>query len=88
VKKAASSEEQMAYARRQAEAGTPVAEVCRTLGVSEQTFSRWKRTYAGMGVSELRRLRLLEEENRKPKQLVADLTLDKHRLQEVIRKKL
>src|SRR5215813_15425693 len=63
-------------------------EVCRKLGVSEQTFSRWKREFAGMGVAELRRLGQLEEENRRLKQLVADLTLDRHMLQEVIRKKL
>jgi putative transposase len=88
VKKASFSEEQVAYALRQADGGTPVVEVCRKLGVSEQTFYRWKRKFAGMGVSELRRLRLLEDENRKLKQLVADLTLDKHMLQEVIRKKL
>jgi putative transposase len=88
VKKTALTEEQVAYALRQAEAGTPVVEVCRKLGVSEQTFYRWKRKFAGMGVTELRRLRQLEEENRKLKQLVADLTLDKHMLQEVIRKKL
>ena len=88
MKKATFSEEQIAYALRQAEAGTPVVEVCRKLGVSEQTFYRWKRKFAGMGVTELRRLRQLEEENRKLKQLVADLTLDKHMLQEVIRKQL
>jgi putative transposase len=70
------------------ELGTPAAEVCRKLGVSEQTFYRWKRRFAGMGVAELRRLRQLEEENRKRKPLVADLTLDEHMLQEVIRKKL
>jgi putative transposase len=64
-----------------------VVEVCRKLGVSEQTFYRWKRKFAGMGVAELRRLRQLEEENRTLKQLVADLTLDKHMLQEVLRKK-
>lgn len=82
------SEEQMVYALRQAEAGTPVVEVCRKLGVTEQTFYRWKRRFAGLGVAELRRLRQVEEENRRLKQLVADLTLDKHMLQEVIRKKL
>lgn len=81
------SEEQIVYALRQAEAGTPVLEVCRKLGVTEQTFYRWKRKFAGLGVAELRRLRQLEEENRKLKQLVADLTLDKHMLQEVLRKK-
>jgi putative transposase len=86
--KTAFSEEQIAYALRQAEAGAPVVEVCRKLGISEQTFYRWKRRFAGMGVAELRRLRLLEEENRTLKQLVADLTLDKHMLQEVIRREL
>jgi putative transposase len=82
------SEEQIVYALRQAEAGTPVVEVCRKLGITEQTFYRWRRQFAGMGIAELRRLRQLEDENRRLKQLVADLTLDKHMLQEVIRKKL
>ena len=82
------TEEQIAAALRQAEAGAPVAEVCRKLGVTEQSFYRWKRKFAGMGVAELRRLKLLEEENRRLKQLVADLTLDKHMLQEVVGKKL
>jgi putative transposase len=70
------------------EAGAAATDVCRKLGVSEQTFYRWKRKYAGMGIAELKRLRQLEDENRRLKQLVADLTLDKHMLQEVIRKKL
>jgi putative transposase len=78
------TEEQIAFAMRQAEAGTPVTEVCRKMGVSEQSFYRWKRKYEGMGVAELRRLRQLEEENRKLKKLVADLSLDKHILQEVL----
>ncbi len=82
------SEEQIVYALRQAEAGAPVVEVCRKLGVTEQTFYRWKRKFAGLGIAELRRLRQLEDENRRLKQLVADLTLDRHMLQEVIRKKL
>ncbi len=82
------SEEQIVYALRQAEGGTPVVEVCRKLGVTEQTFYRWKRKFAGMGIAELRRLRQVEDENRRLKQLVADLTLDKHMLQEVIQKKL
>jgi putative transposase len=68
--------------------GTAVAEICRKLGVSEQTFYRWKKKFAGMGIAELRRLKQLEEESRKLKQLVADLSLDKHMLQEVIQKKL
>jgi putative transposase len=88
MKQSAFTNEQILYALRQVEAGTPVAEICRKLGISEQTFYRWKRKFAGMGVAELRRLRQQEEENRKLKQLVADLTLDKHMLQEVIRKKL
>jgi len=82
------SEEHIVYALRQAEGGTPVVEVCRRLGVTEQTFYRWKRKFAGLGIAELRRLRQLEDENRRLKQLVADLTLDKHMLQEVVRKKL
>jgi len=82
------TEEQIAFALRQAEGGTPVTEVCRKMGVSEQSFYRWKRKYEGMGVAELRRLRQLEEENRKLKKLVADLALDKHILQEVLQKKV
>lgn len=82
------TDEQIAYALRQAESGVAPAEICRKLGISEQTFYRWKRKYAGMGVAELRELRQLREENRKLKQLVADLTLDKHMLQEVLSKKV
>ena len=82
------SEEQIVYALRQAEGGTPVVEICRKLGVSEQTFDRWKRKFAGFGIAELRRLRQVEDENRRLKQPVADLTLDEHMLQEVVRKKL
>ena len=77
--------EQIIFALRQAEGGTRVVAVCRKLGMTEQTFYRWKRKFAGMGVVELRRLRQVEEENRKLKQLVADLTLDKHMLQEALR---
>jgi putative transposase len=81
------SEAQIAFALRQAESGTPVAEILRKLGVSEQTFYRWKKRFAGMGVAEIRRLRQLEDENRRLKQLVADLTLDKQMLQDVLSKK-
>jgi putative transposase len=88
MKRSKFTEEQITYALRQVEAGAPATQVCRELGITEQTFYRWRRKYAGMGVAELRRLRQLEEENRKLKQLVADLTLDKHMLQEVTRKKL
>ena len=79
-------EEQVAYALRQAESGTPVGDVCRQLGVSEATFYAWKKKYAHLGVSELRRLRQLEDENARLKRLVADLTLDKHMLSEALRK--
>jgi len=87
MRKSRFSEEQIAYALRQVEAGTAVKELCRKLGVSEQTFYTWKRKFAGMGVAELRKARQLEDENRRLKQLVADLTLDKHMLQEVLAKK-
>jgi putative transposase len=87
MKKTRYTPEQIAFALRQADGGTPVPEVCRKLGISEQTFYRWKRRFSGMGVAEVRRLKLLEEENRKLKQLVADLSLDKQMLQEVLRKK-
>ncbi len=79
--------EQIIYTLRQVEGGTSVAEVCRKTGITEQTFYRWKRKFAGMGVAELARLRQLKDENKKLKSLVADLTLDKHMLQEVLRKK-
>lgn len=78
--------EQIAYVLRQAESGTAVAEVCRRTGITEQTYYRWKRKFAGMDVAELQRLRQLEDENKRLKGLVADLTLDKHMLQEVLRK--
>jgi len=86
MKRSKFSEEQVAYALRQVEAGTPVADVCRQLGVSEATFYAWKKKYAHLGVSELRRLRQLEDENMRLKRLVADLTLDKHMLSEALRK--
>jgi len=81
------SEEKILYALRQVEAGKKVGDMCREMGVSQQTFYTWRRRYAGLGVSELRELRQLREENRKLKGLVADLSLDKHILQEVLSKK-
>jgi len=86
MKRSKCSEEQVAYALRQAESGTPVGDVCRQLGVSEATFYAWKKKYAHLGVSELRRLRQLEDENARLKRLVADLTLDTHMLSEALRK--
>jgi len=88
VKKSKFTEEQISFALKQAETGTPVAEVIRRMGISVQTFYRWKQKYGGLGVGELRRLKQLEDENRKLKQLVADLSLDKHILQEVLSKKV
>jgi len=86
MKRSKFSEEQVAYALRQVESGPPVGDVCRQLGVSEATLYAWKKKYAHLGVSELRRLRQLEEENHRLKRLVAELTLDKHMLAEALRK--
>jgi putative transposase len=88
MKKSKFTDEQIAFALKQAELGTRVEEVCRKLGVSEATFYVWRKRYGGVGPSELRRLRQLEEENRKLKQIVADLSLDKAMLQAVVAKKL
>ena len=82
------SEEQIIYALRQVDGGRRIAEVCRELGVTEQTYHRWKRRYVGMGVTERRRLKKLEDENASLCKLVADLSLDKHMLQEIVSKKL
>jgi len=87
MKRSNFTSEQIIFALRQTELGTPVAEVCRKMGIVEQTFYRWKKKYIGMGVAEVRRLKILEEENRRLKQLVADLSLDKQMLQDVLRKK-
>ena len=88
MKKTHYTEQQIAYALGQAEHGVPVNEVIRKMGITEQTFYRWKKKYAGMSSSDVRRMKQLEEENRKLKQMVADLSLDKHMLQEVLSKKL
>lgn len=84
MKKTRYTEEQMAFALKQAETGTRVEEVCRKMGISEATFYNWKKKFGGMAVTELR---LLEEENHRLKLLVAALSLDKEMLQDVIRKK-
>lgn len=88
MKKSAFTESQIAFALKQAETGTRVDEVCRKMGISEATFYNWKKKYGGLGVSELRRLRQLEDENNRLKQIVADLTLDKQMLQDVLKKNL
>ena len=80
--------QQIVFALRQAGSGTPVAEITRKMGISDPTFYRWKKQYAGMGINEVRRLKQLDEENRRLKQIVADLTLDKQMLQDVLSKKL
>lgn len=82
------SEEQITFALRQHEGGTPVADVCRQIGASEATFYLWKKKYGNLGVSELRELRQLRDENSRLKRLVADLTLDKQILSDVVKKKL
>jgi putative transposase len=87
-RKTSFTEEQITFGLRQAEAGLPVEDICRKLGISQATFFRWKQRYGEMGTAEVRRLRQLEEENKKLKQLVADLSLDKKMLQDVLAKKL
>ena len=86
MRKSRFSEEQIAMALRQAEAGTTVDEVCRKLGVSQGTFFRWKKRFGSLGFPELRELRQLRDENKKLKQLVADLSLDKTILQEAMKR--
>ena len=88
MKKSKFTEEQIPFALKQAETGATVEEICRKMGISQATFYAWRKKFGGLGVSELRRLRQLEEENRKLKQLVADLSLDKAMLQDVLSKKL
>ena len=87
MKKSKFTDEQIAFALKQAEAGTTVSEITRRLGVTEATFYRWKQKYGGLLPSEVRKMRQLEEENSRLKRLVADLTLDKHMLQDVVSKK-
>jgi putative transposase len=88
MKKSRFTEEQIIYALRLADSGQAVVDVCRQLGVSEATYYTWKKKYADLGVSELRKLKQIEDENARLRRIVADLTLDKQILQEVVRKKL
>lgn len=88
MKRSKFSEAQIAFVLRQAEEGTAIGEVCRKAGISEATFYGWRKKYAGLMPSEMRRLRQLEEENGKLKKIVADLSLDKAMLQDVLARKL
>jgi putative transposase len=88
MKKSKFTEEQISWALKQADMGTPVDEVCRKLGIAKATFFNWKKKYGGISTYELRRMRDLETENQKLKQLVADLSLDKIILQDALSKKL
>jgi putative transposase len=88
MKRSKFTEAQIAFILRQADEGTAIGEVCRKAGISEATFYNWRKKYAGLMRSEMKRLRLLEEENGKLKKIVADLSLDKAMLQDVIRRKL
>lgn len=87
MKKQRFTEEQIAFVLKQVELGSPVTEVCRKMGITEQTFYRWKSKYGGMLPSDVKKIKQLEEENRKLKQLVAELSLDKAMLQDVLTKK-
>lgn len=87
MKKSKLSEEQIAFILKQADTGITIDEICRKAGISDATFYQWRKKYGNLGVSELRRLRQLEDENKKLKQLVADLSLDKAMLQDVLKKK-
>ena len=87
MKKSRFTESQIVFALKQSETGVKVEEVCRKMGISESTFYNWKKKFGGLGITELRRLRQLEEENSQLKKLVADLSLDKQILQDVLKKK-
>jgi putative transposase len=87
MKKKRFSAEQIVAILKQAELGIPVAELIRQVGVSEQTFYRWKKKYAGLEVDQVRQLKQMREENARLKRIVADLTLDKAMLQDVLSKK-
>jgi len=82
------SDAQKAFVIKQGEEGTPVAEICRKAGISQATYFNWKKKYAGLLPTEMRRLKQLEDENSRLKKIVADLTLDREMLQDVIRRKI
>jgi putative transposase len=88
MKKSKFTEAQITFSIKQSEQGVRVDEICRKMGISEATFYNWKKKYGGLGISELRELRMLKDENARLKKMVADLSLDKDMLQDVIKKKL
>ncbi len=88
MKKSKFTEAQIIFAIKQSEQSVRVEEICRKMGISEATFYNWKKKYGGLGISELRELRMLKDENARLKRIVADLSLDKEMLQDVIKKKL
>ncbi len=88
MKRSRFSGQQIAFILKQADDGVSVEEVCRKAGISQQTYYRWRKKYAGLMPSELRRLKQLEEENNRLKRMVADLSLDKEMLQDVVRRKM
>lgn len=88
MKKTRFTEQQIAFALKQAETGTAVAEVVSKMGISEATFYNWKKKYGGLSINELRRLKQLEDENARLKKIAADLSLDKEMLQDVLKKNL
>ena len=88
MKKSKFTEEQILFALKQADAGQPVGDVCRQMGISEATYYIWRKRYANLGLLEVRELRQLRDENARLKRLVAELTLDRHILQEVVKKKI
>jgi putative transposase len=88
MKKSKFTEAQIVFAIKQSEQGVTADEICRKMGISEATFYNWKKKYGGLGISELRELRMLKDENARLKKMVADLSLDKQMLQDVIKKKL
>ena len=86
MKKTKFTEAQIVFAIKQNESGVHVSEICRKMGISEATFYNWKKKYGGLGMTELKKLKQLEEENQRLKQIVADLSLDKQMLQDVLKK--
>lgn len=88
MKKSKYTEEQIVFALKQHQQGTKVEDICRKLGIAQSTFYKWQKQFGGLNCQEVKELRLLRDENARLKQLVADLSLDRHMLQEIVQKKL